>query len=87
MSDLCQDINLPENTECHGDWANRPINELLKRQIELYEQFNPDYEFDRLEMKWHDGIWVAEPVYKHRLVQRPEDLKDKSHEFRSQNIV
>lgn len=87
MSDLCSNNNIPDYPACCDPVANMPIDELLKRQIELYEQFNPDYEFDRVEMKWHDGIWVAEPVYKHRLVQLPAGLKEKSDEFRSQNIV
>lgn len=87
MIDLCADINFPEHTDCPRDWTNKPIDKLLKRQIELYEQFNPDYEFDRVEFEWKDGVWTATPIYKHRLVQRSEDLKDQSNEFRSQNIV
>jgi hypothetical protein len=70
MHNLCSnDIDFGNVQWPCGNIPNKPIDELLEKQIESYLKFNPEYRFDRVEIKYHVGIYTATPIYKHKGIE------------------
>lgn len=68
MSPLCSNIipDIPSKIGCDENYVHRPIHEFIRQTIEAHERVFPDYRFDRLEIEYKDGRYLATPHFKHK---------------------
>lgn len=65
----CLDISPFGNFKCDENYQYQPLPDFIRKAIEVHEKVFPDYVFDKLEIEYKDGRYLATPHFKHRAIK------------------